>query len=243
MSSVTLSGYAITKPTSGPTAAAGTASGSLDTAALYGYKVTYVTVFGETDPYDTASTVTTTASGSVNLTAIPISPDGNVIARKIYRTIGGGSSYLLLTTISDNTTTTYTDTKADGDLGAAAPTLNSAHSHQTAYGLLKFARPLMHSVETAITATGSAITDAYQLSAEYNIVATAASSTGVKLPELSSNTIGTRIKIKNNGANTVNIYPAAGQTINAALAGVAITLAAASATELIADLASHWSQT
>ena len=40
----------------------------------------------------------------------------SVIARKIYRTKAGGSTYWLLATIADNTTTTYTDTAADASL-------------------------------------------------------------------------------------------------------------------------------
>jgi hypothetical protein len=40
----------------------------------------------------------------------------------VYRTIAGNTgNYLLLTTVADNTTTTFSDTVADGSLGAAAP--------------------------------------------------------------------------------------------------------------------------
>src|ERR1051325_400942 len=114
--SVVQSGYSVTKPSSAPSAAAGTVTGALDTSAAYRYKVTYVTGFGETDP-STHVAVTTTSTGSVNLTSIPVSTNGNVIARKLYRTVGADTvSYLLLTTINDNTTTTYTDIIADGSL-------------------------------------------------------------------------------------------------------------------------------
>lgn len=239
--SVTLAGFTITKPSSAPTAVAGTSSGSLDSSAAYNYKVTYVTGFGETDPSSAAS-VTTSSTGSVNLTAIPVSSDGNVIARRIYRTVGGGSSYLLLAELEDNTTTTYTDTTADDDLGSAAPTLNSAHSLQTIQGILKMTKPLIHSLERNITATGTTIADAYQLSSEYNWISTAASNTGVRLPELSSSLIGSHVKVRNNGENTLNIYPYTGQTINSGSAGAAITLAADSVIELVADLATNWSE-
>jgi hypothetical protein len=52
----------------------------------------------------------------VDLSSIPTGPTG-CTARKLYRTTGTGSSYLLLATISDNVTTTYNDTVADGSLG------------------------------------------------------------------------------------------------------------------------------
>jgi hypothetical protein len=50
---------------------------------------------------------------------------GPVTARKLYRQ-SGGQGLRLVTTIADNTTTTYTDTKANASLGAAAPSTNTA---------------------------------------------------------------------------------------------------------------------
>jgi hypothetical protein len=243
MSSVTLSGFTVSKPSSAPTATAGGASGDLDQTANYGYKVTYVTAFGETDP-STAGTVTTTTTGSVNLTAIPVSTNGNVSSRKIYRTIGGGAAYLLLTTLDDNTTTTYTDTTADASLGAAAPTLNSAHSLQTINGLVKIAKPAIFGIERNITAgVGGTTAAAYQLSAEYNWVATVATTNdGVRLPELSSVLIGSHIKIRNNSANVARIFPFTGQTVNGGAADAPVTVAAGASAEFVADLATNWAQ-
>lgn len=62
-----------------------------------------------------------TAGGSaVNLTAIPTGPT-NTTARRIYRTLAGTTVYQLAGTVPDNTTTVYTDQKADIDLGDVAP--------------------------------------------------------------------------------------------------------------------------
>jgi len=58
---------------------------------------------------------------TVPLTQIPIGPP-LVTARKIYR----GPSWRLVDTIANNTTTTYTDTKAEASLGAAVPATNTA---------------------------------------------------------------------------------------------------------------------
>lgn len=243
--SITLSGFEVAKPDSALTATAGSASGDLDQEVVYGYKVTYVTAFGETDT-NTADTVTTTTSGSVNLTDIPVSDDGNVTSRKIYRTVGGGATYLLLTTIEDNSTTTYTDTTADVDLGAdEAPTLNSAHSRQTISGIVKLNKPPLHSVEVDITAgAGGTSADAYQLSAEYNWISTVTSANDcVKLPELSSNLIGMHVKIRNDAAlNAARVYPFDGQTIDGGAADSPITVAADAVVELIATTASNWQQ-
>ena len=115
------------------TAAAGT-TGSLSGA--YAYQVTFVTglvdgtgalhIHGETTGGTTSTTVNVT-SQNINLSAIPVGPTGT-IARKIYRTVAGGSSFLFDFQISDNTTTSWTDTTADSGLGAAIPTTNTTGS-------------------------------------------------------------------------------------------------------------------
>jgi hypothetical protein len=66
-------------------------------------------------------TVNTAPQAVVNLAAIPIGGTG-VTSRGIYRTAAGGSQLKLVDTLADNTTTTYSDTTADGSLGADVPT-------------------------------------------------------------------------------------------------------------------------
>ena len=114
-------------PTTALTAAlAGAGAGNVDNGA-HRYCVTYVTADGETaaSPISGAVTVADkTANGKVALTAIPLG-GAAVTARKVYRTVAAGTTYLLLTTLSNNTATTYTDNTADSSLGAQAPTANT----------------------------------------------------------------------------------------------------------------------
>lgn len=240
----TLAGFSIAKPSSAPTVTADTRTGSLDTSAVYQYKVTYVTSFGETEGNTTAGQTTTTSTGSIALTAIPVSSDQNVIQRKIYRTVGGGSSFLLLTTLDDNTTTTYSDIIADGSLTDAIPTLNTASARQLLDGTLKLAKPLIHSVEGSITAAaGGGQTNAYQLSAEYNFVSTVATTAdSVKLPELSSAFIGLHILVANDGANSMNVFPFLGQDASGGT-NTAVAVAAAARAEFVAKSATAWEKT
>ncbi len=90
----------------------------------YRYQVTYVnSQLVESDVSPVVGTFTAAASTKISMTAVPIAPQSfGISARKIYRTVAGGSAYKLLTTINDNTTTTYLDNTADGYLGATAPT-------------------------------------------------------------------------------------------------------------------------
>jgi len=82
------------------------------------YCITFVTATGETSIGTTSNSVTVDASHKqIDLTSIPVSSSSSVTARKIYRTLAGGSIHFYLATISDNTTTVYTDNIADGSLG------------------------------------------------------------------------------------------------------------------------------
>lgn len=76
----------------------------------------------------TASAVVNPADKEVDLSAIAIGPAG-VVARELYRTKAGGSTFYYLDTIDDNVTTDYTDNAADSLLGSAiAPTTNTTGS-------------------------------------------------------------------------------------------------------------------
>lgn len=115
------------------TATVGSGSGALNGA--YSYVVAYLT--GWMDGYGTIhysgnqtaggqpSNVVNPANQPVDLTNIPIGPAG-VVARVLYRTTAGGSTYYYLATIADNVTTEYTDNTADANLGTqTAPTVNT----------------------------------------------------------------------------------------------------------------------
>ena len=101
-------------------------AGNVDNGA-HRYRCTFVTADGETSGGDISDVVTVsnkTVNGKVSVSAIPLG-GSYVTARKLYRTIAGGSDYLLLTTLNNNTATTYTDNTADSGLGAGVPTANT----------------------------------------------------------------------------------------------------------------------
>jgi hypothetical protein len=81
-----------------------TAAGNLD--GVYYYKVTYVNAYGESLASNTSLAVTNVlaATGQNNVN-VPISRISDTTARNIYRTIGGGTSFLLCAQISNNTPT------------------------------------------------------------------------------------------------------------------------------------------
>jgi hypothetical protein len=60
------------------------------------------------------------AGGGVVTVTVPTG-GATVTARRIYRTVAGGSVYKYTGSINDNVTATYTDSKSDGNLGDDAP--------------------------------------------------------------------------------------------------------------------------
>ena len=111
--------WGITNP-GGPPSLAETSAGTGALAnGVYKYKVVFRngTTGSRSNAQDIDAAITI-ASGpsSVALTNIPVSSDGQVTEREIYRTTVGGALYFLAITISDNSTTSTTDNVADADL-------------------------------------------------------------------------------------------------------------------------------
>lgn len=76
----------------------------------------------------------------------------------------------------------------------------------------------------AVTAAGTTTTDATVVATQMIVIGTAAASTGIRL-DPSLMIPGAEVVVRNNGANTVNIFPPTGLTIDAGSADAAVTLA------------------
>lgn len=89
---------------------------------------------------------------------------------------------------------------------------------------------------TGLVATGSAATDALQLSAVWNTITTSAASTGVKLPPTEA---GAVVGIRNDSGQTITVYPFnTSSTVNAG--ATSVTLATAKTMILFAPSATTW---
>lgn len=117
----------VNDPSSAPTVAT-SAGGSLN-GGDYKWLVTFVCDWGETATGVASSAVTANSGDQGDLTSIPIASEDVVTDRKIYRTYVGGDTFYYVDNIGDNTSTTYTDTIADGSLGSTAPTENKTEAH------------------------------------------------------------------------------------------------------------------
>ena len=97
----------------------------------------------------------------------------------------------------------------------------------------------IRSVGSALTAAGTVITDALDLTKFINVITTTAASTGVQLP--SEWPIGQMGIVQNGGANALNLFPhSASGTINGGSAGAAVSIAAAAGNLIVRQTALNW---
>jgi hypothetical protein len=96
---------------------------------------------------------------------------------------------------------------------------------------------VIKSVGTTITATGTVQSDATPLTKSINVVSSAAVGTGVVLPTA---TAGMTIYITNTSANTINVYPAVGASINTGASNASVSLSSNVTTQFIAPSATQW---
>jgi len=81
---------------------------------------TFADIYNDTSLGSATMPTVNTTGDTGSLTNIPTGAAGTT-ARRIYRTQAGGSTYFYAGQIANNTTTTYTDTKFDSQLGNQAP--------------------------------------------------------------------------------------------------------------------------
>ena len=84
------------------------------------------------------------------------------------------------------------------------------------------AQAIQGTINASVSAAGTVITDATDLTASNNLITTAAASSGVQLPSVP---LGDSVMVYNGGANAVKVYPhATTAQINSAAVGVGVTL-------------------
>jgi hypothetical protein len=95
----------------------------------------------------------------------------------------------------------------------------------------------IRSVGTGISAAGTTQGTATALTKEFNQVTAVSSNQGVVLPTAVA---GMAIVITNTSANSLNVYPASGATINTLSANAAVTQAAGSTLQFVAMTSTQW---
>jgi hypothetical protein len=96
------------------------------------------------------------------------------------------------------------------------------------------AQAICGDVQAAVTATGSSATDALSVSAVVVRSATTASGTGVKLPTVE---VGAMMVVRNDGAESLTVYPQTGTTVNGSASD---TIAAGKANLYFGTSATTW---
>ena len=95
-------------------------------------------------------------------------------------------------------------------------------------------------VEATKSAAGTVQADASNVLKRIVICTTVAAGSGIKLPTNSNLGAGAVVRVKNKGANALNIYPNTGDQINALGANVAYSLASGSSITLVRTTTTQW---
>ena len=135
---------------------------------------------------------------------------------------------------SNGGATVYSDfsVSSSGDL-----TITPSGGDVSVVGTLAASTYFLRSVGNALTAVGTTRTDALQLAKEVNNVTTAAAGTGVILPV---GVIGMRITIFNAGANLIQVYASASETIDAVAGATGVPLTNAKRCDYFMVAANTW---
>lgn len=173
-----------------------------------------------TSPTLTTPALGTPASGTLtSCTGLPISTGVSGLGTNV--------ATFLATPSSSNLAAAVTDETGSGSLVfGTSPSLTT---------------PALSGETFSTSATVTAGTNAQgqgALTSDYNVITTAASSpSGVTLPTA---TVGRRIVVVNKGANSINIYPASGASIDALATNTAITLTTNSVMIFNASSTTQW---
>ena len=183
-------------------------------------------------------TVTVTKAASFYVAGAPIAGGNITITNPYAIQVASGNVQLDTSTISTNATTGAM--RVVGGVGIGG-NLNVG-SNISVIGSLTadtlVANLVTQSVAASVTSTGVTQGAAVALTKQLNVITT--SINGANSAVLPTPTAGTSIKIVNTSANSVNVFPASGGTINSLAANAAFVLTANSRVEFSASSSTQW---
>jgi hypothetical protein len=169
--------------------------------------------------------VATALGTAINTTGGLVTQSGTLASNAVL--LGGGASTAITSTSTGTGVVTALGQNVSGS-GSIVLSTGAALSAET------------FSTSASVSAAGTTQGTGTALTSDYNVVTTAAASSGVVLPTA---TTGRRVIVVNKGANAVNVYPASGGTIDALAANAAISLPVAGYIEFNASSTTQWYST
>jgi len=183
-------------------------------------------------------TVTANRAASLYIAGAPIAGGNITITHPYALQVAAGVVHLDTLTTSSNTSTgalVVVGGVGIGDNLNVGGNVSVIGSITTATVV---ANLVMQSVAASISSTGTVQANAVAVSKQLNIIT--ASMNGANSAVLPTPSIGSSIKIVNTTVNSVNVFPAAGGTINALAMDAAFVVTANSRVEFSASSATQW---
>lgn len=204
MSNITAHGFDIAAPLTAPII------GAYYPGVLVGtftYRVSYTTHYGETLCGPVSSPLVLAQPAACKLTDIPTLPEGNVIARNIYRS--NGAAFELVATIPDNRTTTHIDTNPTPT--TPEPTASFASSVEIERGWIVNKRAPVQPYSTLACANPPSQCDQRS---QFIFLTATGPGLGCILPASTPTLDGMLLTLVNSSPNDVTLYAGSGRTIN-----------------------------
>ncbi len=180
------------------------------------------------------ATADSTNKLTVASSAVLFNNIGNGVQVKINKNASGDSSSFLYQT-------GFSGRAEFGTLGDDNFTLKVSSNGSTWYDVIKMiastGRAAFKSIATGISAAGSTQATATAITKTFNEVTTVSANQGVRLPTPEAGEI---LMVANQGANTLNVYPDTGHTINSLAADAALSVATDTRKLFFAVTTSKW---
>lgn len=168
----------------------------------------------------TAHTGNVTMAGTLTITGLTTLNGGLA---------GGSSADITINTNKFTVAASSGNTLIAGTLAVTGATTLTGNLTASGY--------VLQSVGNALSAAGTTRADATQLAKSRNILSTVASGTGVILPV---GVIGMRVTVFNNGANPVQVYASASETVDGTAGATGVPLANAKRADFFFNAANTW---
>lgn len=152
-------------------------------------------------------------------------------------TLTNGTGLPISTGVSGLGANVATFLGAPSSANLAAALTDETGSGSAVFGTSPSIAGMVHDVAATVSAAGTDQASATAITTDFVVTTTVASGTGVVLPAAA---LGRQIVVTNKGANTLLIYPATGDSIDALSANAAISLAANGQCILTGVSASQW---
>jgi hypothetical protein len=176
-----------------------------------------------------------------NSTSVTTGSENTIVGSGAGQTLTTGSNNVLIGSGANVNTAAQTNCIILGRNAAPATSVDNQMIFGGTSHIGIFSGSVCYSVGNSISAAGTTQGTATNMTKTINnVTSSGGSATGVKLPSLTSTTVGQLMLVKNNSANSINVYPASSQNIDNLANNTSVAVASGSGRTFAGVSSSSW---